>query len=71
MIKSIVNKSECNWNQKPMAEVMVSVDHLCPPPHHFLLVRFGEMGGTGVKENKMRREGRNFIFSLGLKKVLL
>ena len=54
-----------------MAEVMVSVDHLCPPPHNFLLVRFGEMGGTGVKENKMRREGRNFIFSLGLKKVLL
>lgn len=55
-----------------MAEViMVSLLTTFALPYPFLLVTFGEMGGVGVKENKMRREGRNFIFSVGLKKVLL
>ena len=46
-----------------MAEViMVSLLTTFALPHHFPLVRFGEMGGAGVKENRMRRKGRNFYF---------
>ena len=50
---------------------MVSLLTTFTIPDHVLLVRFGETGGVGVKENRMSREGRNFILSLVLKKVIL
>lgn len=53
------------------SKVMVSLLTTFTIPDHVLLVRFGETGGVGVKENRMSREGRNFILSLVLKKVIL